>query len=223
VAGANRRKEKEVPDLDVKEPAPGAEHTTPPAAERTTPPPAQPSGHICPADHAGWLSTSLRKLVNNPRRILKGLVSEGDTAVDLGCGPGFFTLPLAQMVGETGRVIAIDVQEEMLAKLRARAEKARLASRIQLHLTGATSLGVAGPADFALAFYMVHEVPDRERFFRETYGFLKEGGRFLLVEPNMHVSEAEFRRTVEAAGEAGFVVMAQPRIAFSRATLFRRP
>jgi ubiquinone/menaquinone biosynthesis C-methylase UbiE len=179
-------------------------------------------GHVCPAEHSGWLSTSLRKLVNNPWRILRGLVSEGDTAVDLGCGPGFFTLPLAQMVGETGRVIAVDVQEEMLAKLNARAERAHLASRIQLHHSGADSLGVAGPADFALAFYMVHEVPDRERFFRETAGILRDGGRLLLVEPMGHVSKAQFRRTVEAAKEAGLTPIAEPRIAFSRATLFER-
>jgi len=95
--------------------------------------------------------------------------------VDLGCGPGFFTLPLAEMVGESGRVIAVDIQEEMLAKLRVRAEKANLASRIEPHLAGPDSIGVGGPdsavsADFALAFYMLHEVPDRDRFMRETAG-----------------------------------------------------
>jgi ubiquinone/menaquinone biosynthesis C-methylase UbiE len=180
------------------------------------------SSHVCPAEQAGWLTASIRKLGNNPRRILKGLVDEGDTAVDLGCGPGFFTLPLAEMVGETGWVIAVDVQEEMLKKLRVRAEKAGLASRIDLHHSSPDSIGVVGPADFALAFYMLHEVPDKEGFLREVSDLVKEGGRFLLVEPMGHVSKAEFRRTIDVAEEAGLTPVAQPHVVFSRATLFTR-
>jgi ubiquinone/menaquinone biosynthesis C-methylase UbiE len=184
---------------------------------------ADRKGHICPADHAGWLTASVRKLGNNPTRILKGLVSEGDTAVDLGCGPGFFSLPLAEMVGETGRVIAVDVQEAMLAKLRLRAEEAGLASRIELHLSSPDAIGIADRADFALAFWMVHEVPDKDGFFREVFGVLREGGRLLLVEPVGHVSKAQFGRTVESAKQAGFVPVAEPRVGFSRAVLLRRP
>jgi ubiquinone/menaquinone biosynthesis C-methylase UbiE len=184
---------------------------------------ADQKGHVCPADQAGWLTASVRKLVNNPRRILKGLVREGDTAMDLGCGPGFFSLPLAEMVGDTGRVIAVDVQEEMLAKLRLRAESAGLAARIQFHHSSPDAIGVADRADFALAFWMVHEVPDKDGFSREVFGILKEGGRFLLVEPMGHVSKPQFGHTVELARGAGFVPVAEPRVGFSRATLFSRP
>ena len=179
--------------------------------------------HVCPAENAGWLTSSVRKLANNPRRILRGLVSQGDTAVDLGAGPGFFSLPLAEMVGETGRVIAVDVQEEMLAQLRIRAEKAGLASRIQLHHSSSDAIGVADRADFALAFYMLHEVPRKDSFLMEVHGILREGGRFLLVEPVGHVSKAQFAQTVELAKQVGFVPVAEPRVAFSRATLFSRP
>ena len=183
---------------------------------------ADQNSHVCPAEHAGWLTSSVRKLANNPRRILRGLVSKGDTAVDLGAGPGFFSLPLAEMVGETGRVIAVDVQEEMLAQLRVRAEKAGLASRIQLHHSSPDAIGVADRADFALAFYMLHEVSGKDGFLREVHGILREGGRFLLVEPMGHVSKAQFAQTVELVKQAGFVPVAEPRVAFSRARLFRR-
>ena len=47
----------------------------------------------------------------------------GQTVLDMGCGNGFYTLPLAKMVGANGRVLAVDIQPEMLVMLRARAEQ----------------------------------------------------------------------------------------------------
>jgi ubiquinone/menaquinone biosynthesis C-methylase UbiE len=182
----------------------------------------QRPAHVCHAQHSGWLTSSVRRLFNNPRRILRGLAGPGDTVVDLGCGPGFFTLFLAEMVGESGHVVAVDIQEEMLARLRVRAEKANLSSRIQPHLAGVDSIGLTGPADFALAFWMVHEVPDRDNFLREVAEIVRQGGRFLLVEPRAHVSKSAFADTLEAAKQAGFVPIAAPRVGLSRATVFER-
>ena len=113
-------------------------------------------------------------------------------AIDLGCGPGFFTLPLAELVGQTGSVIAVDVQQEMLDRVRARTETAGLLSRIRFHHSGLEGPGVLGPADFALAFWMLHEVPEKPTFLRQVHDSLKEGGTFLLVEPSGHVSKARF-------------------------------
>lgn len=187
----------------------------------------QSQGHVCPAEHSGWLTLSARGLFNNPHRLLGGLVAEGDTAVDLGCGPGFFTLPLARLVGTTGKVVAVDVQEAMLTKLSERAQKAGLAGRIQLHLAQPGSLALdeatmTGRADFALAFWMVHEVPNKEIFLREVAGIMRPGGRFLLAEPRAHVPKAQYAATVGAAEAAGFSTLARPRTGFSHATLFRR-
>jgi ubiquinone/menaquinone biosynthesis C-methylase UbiE len=132
-------------------------------------------------------------------------------------------LPLAEMVGETGSVIAVDVQSEMLERLRARAEKAGLASRIQFHQSEPQGSGVLGPAHFALAFWMLHEVPDKPAFVRQVRDSLREGGTFLLVEPSVgHVSKEQFEATVEAVQEVGFTPATRPRVGFSRAVLFRR-
>ena len=49
---------------------------------------------------------------------------------------------------------------------------------------------------------------------------MRQGGRFLLVEPRAHVSKAAFAEIVEAAQKAGFSLISQPRVAFSYATLF---
>jgi ubiquinone/menaquinone biosynthesis C-methylase UbiE len=189
------------------------------------PPDARPApggGDVCSAEHAGWLSTPLRRLLHDPRSILDGLVAPGDTAIDFGCGPGFFTLPMAEMVGLEGRVVAVDLQAAMLDRLRLRAERAGLLARITLHRCEADTIGELPPADAALAFYMVHEVPDVARFLGEVSAALKPGGRFLLVEPRGHVSAAAFAATLDMAAAAGLRAVATPRVRMSRTTLFAR-
>jgi len=150
-------------------------------------------------------------------------VEPGITAVDLGCGPGFFTLPLAEMIGERGSVVAVDLQAAMLEKVRTRAELKGLSARIRLHQCAADSLGLVGEqAAFALAFWMVHEVPDAARFLAEVAGVLQERGCLLLVEPKGHVDAQAFALTVDLAVAAGLSPLASPRVAFSRAVLLQR-
>jgi ubiquinone/menaquinone biosynthesis C-methylase UbiE len=178
---------------------------------------------VCSAEHAGWLTMPGRRLLTNPSRILRGLVRPGDTVMDLGCGPGFFTLPMAEMVGSDGGVIAVDLQAAMLDKLRSRAERKGLAERIRLHRCASDALGLDGErADFALAFWMVHEVPDAARFLEEVHAVLREGAQLLLVEPRGHVSAEAFASTEAAAARLGMRPTARPRVAFSRAVLLRR-
>ena len=179
-------------------------------------------GDVCSADHAGWLVTPLRRLLHDPRRILAGLIAPGLAAIDFGCGPGFFTLPMAEMVGTQGLVVAVDLQDAMLDRVRQRAERAGLASRIRLRRCRADTVGELPAADFALAFFMVHEVPDVERFLGEVAGALKAGGRFLLVEPRGHVPAAAFAATVAVAVASGLRPLATPRVRGARATLFER-
>jgi SAM-dependent methyltransferase len=69
-------------------------------------------------------SNPLRRLLENPMRLLGPHVQAGTTVLDLGCAPGFFTLPLARMVGPASRVIALDVQPRMLRGLQRRARRA---------------------------------------------------------------------------------------------------
>jgi SAM-dependent methyltransferase len=180
---------------------------------------------VCSADHAGWLSTPVRRLITDPRRILKGLAGQGDVVMDLGCGPGFFTLPLAEAVGDGGSVIAVDLQAAMLEKVRERAARRGLLERIRPHQCGAGSLGLSevGAIDFALAFWMVHEVPDAAHLMSEVCAALRPGGRLLLVEPKGHVGEAAWSWTVQAATAAGLRTVEPRRVAFSRAALFGRP
>jgi ubiquinone/menaquinone biosynthesis C-methylase UbiE len=143
----------------------------------------------------------------------------------LGCGMGFFSLPIAKLIGATGRVICIDLQERMLKGLIRRAQKAGLADRIDARTCRQDSLQVndlAGRIDFALAFALVHEVPDKERLFSEIYATLKQDGKLLIVEPRGHVSENDFEKTVSTAQSAGFEVLSDLKIRRSHAVLLRR-
>jgi len=175
--------------------------------------------HVCPRWLCFTFDNVFRRYFQDPAALLLPYVREGDTAIDVGPGIGFFTIPLAERVGDSGRVIAVDIQQSMLDALRRRAVKRGVASRISTHRASEKSLGISAEADFILAFWMVHEVPDRERFFGELRELLKPQGLFLLAEPGIHVTASMFDRIVADAETAGFEVRSRPHIAFSRAVV----
>lgn len=180
--------------------------------------------YVCPASHAWGLDNRFRRLIQDPLRILAPYVKDGMTVMDIGCGPGFFTLAMAELVGESGRVIAADLQEGMLKKLAKKIRGTQLEKRIMLHKCEEDRLNVPDKADFALAFYMVHEVPDHEGFFRELFSVVKPSGKFLIVEPKVfHVSKKEFEKTVNAGVKAGFKAMPGPGMFFGRTVILERP
>ncbi|MHC1630391.1 MAG: class I SAM-dependent methyltransferase [Methanoculleaceae archaeon] len=179
---------------------------------------------ICPVSHARGLEGWFRRMIHSPRRIIEPYISPGDTVLDIGCGPGYFTCHMARLVGGTGRVIAVDVQEGMLQLLRQKAEREGLLDIIIIRQAAPGSLGLSMPGkiDFALAFYVVHEVPDAARLFREVADLLSDGGRLLVVEPGFHVSDPAFGETVRHARSAGLSVAGEPKILLSRAVLLEK-
>jgi len=164
---------------------------------------------ICPWWLGYWLVSPLRKVLENPRTALGPFVREGMRVLEPGCGMGFYTLDLARLIGERGRVIAVDIQPKMLAGLVRRATSAGLADRIETRKAQPTTLGIAdlaGQIDLALALHVVHELPDTAGFFAEICAALKPGGTLLVAEPRGHVSEAAFKASLEKAERAGFRV-----------------
>lgn len=171
---------------------------------------------VCPVELANSLDNRLRRWLQNPQKILSPYVTEGMTALDIGCGPGFFSIELARLVGPTGRVIAADLQQGMLDKLAGKIRGTELSKRIGLVKSDSSSLNVSVPADFILAFYMVHEIPDQAAFFRQLFPLLRQEGKFLIVEPRMfHVSRAQFSVTVHQAEAAGFLMSKGPKLPMS--------
>ncbi|MCJ7717356.1 MAG: class I SAM-dependent methyltransferase, partial [Anaerolineales bacterium] len=132
------------------------------------------------------------------------------------------TVPMAKLVGKNGKVIAVDMQSKMLSGLQTRAEQADLREQIELHQCTQDQIGISGPVDFILAFWMVHEVHHRREFLDQIYQLLKEGGRLLIAEPYLHVSGKTFQEMIAELQGIGFSVEEHPRIGFSRSILVQK-
>ena len=180
--------------------------------------------HVCPWQAGGLLTISLRKLFNNPNKILMPCLSEGMSAADIGCGMGFFTVPMSKIVGEHGKVIAIDIQQKMLDGMKRKAMKSGC-TNITPHVCDASSLHAEQwklSLDFVLLFWMLHEVPDAERLIREIHEMLAPGGRLLFVEPIVHVGKSGFQKSISLFKECGFTLIDNPKISISRAAAFQK-
>ena len=167
----------------------------------------------------------MRRFAHDPDRIVGPHVEPGAIVVDVGCGMGHFSIPMARMVGPAGRVVCLDVQEEMLAGLRRRAAKAGVSGLLDVRHVAEDDCGLtdlAGRVDFALAMFVVHEVPDGARLFEQLAAALRPRGRLLFAEPVFHVREARFRASVAAAEGAGFDVVGRPAVRRARAVLLER-
>ena len=178
--------------------------------------------HVCPWWLAYSFDNRLRRLIHRPDRLLDPYVRRGMTALDVGCGMGHFTLGLAEMVGSSGKVVAVDLQPEMLKVSSARVEQAGLGDRVHFHQCQEDTLGVDLAADFILTFWMAHEVGHLEDFMNELSALLTDGGHYFLAEPIVHVSAEKFGRICSAAAAAGFQVEDSPRVRFSRARVFSK-
>jgi ubiquinone/menaquinone biosynthesis C-methylase UbiE len=160
------------------------------------------------ASRAGHLDTRMRRFLYRPDRLAERYVNPGDRVLDFGCGPGFFTREFAKRVGDGGQVFSVDLQKEMLAILQKKLEPEGLMPRIRTHQCGPDTINLPpdlnGTFDVAFTIFVVHEVPDPAKLFREIALLLKPGGMLFYTEPPFIVSGKEFREKLALAEEAGF-------------------
>jgi ubiquinone/menaquinone biosynthesis C-methylase UbiE len=182
--------------------------------------------HVCHWWLGHLLVIPLRRLWQNPATILGPFVREGMTVLEPGPGMGFFTLDLARLVGPNGKVVVADVQPKMLAGLDRRSRRAGLADRIETRLVLGESLPVddlEGKVDFALAFAMVHEVPDTQQFLSDVFRALGSGKTLLIAEPRGHVTAEAFAHMLTHAEHAGFRHVGRPSIRSSHTVVLQKP
>ena len=146
---------------------------------------------VCPLRVAGLLDSKLRKFFHNPNKILKPYIHKNIVALDIGCGPGVFTMEIAKLLDGTGKVISVDMQEGMLEIIRQKIKGKPIEKNIVLHKCTQESLNITENVDFVLMFYMVHEVPNKENLFNEVLPLIKSNGLIMIVEPGL-ISKKEF-------------------------------
>ena len=179
--------------------------------------------HLCPWWLAYTFDNPLRRIFHKPEEIFAPYLHEGMIAIDLGCGMGYFSIGMARMVGESGKIIAVDLQQKMLDALTTQAAKAGVADRIAAVLCEENNIGSHEEVDFALAFWMAHETPDIFDFLKQVQAILKKSGKLLLAEPKLHVTGDAFKKTLALAEKAGFKYLASPIISLSHSALFEKP
>jgi ubiquinone/menaquinone biosynthesis C-methylase UbiE len=160
--------------------------------------------------HSSPCPSSLAWLVNNPirRRYMHPLldrvgIQAGERVLELGPGPGTFTVDAARRVGSEGRIIAVDIQPEMIAQVDRRVREARL-SNVETHVASAYELPLDDASvDRAFLVTVLPEIPDQSRALAELRRVLKPGGVLSVTEefadPDYPFPFETIRR-VEAAG-----------------------
>ncbi|MGL6298510.1 MAG: class I SAM-dependent methyltransferase [Methanobacteriaceae archaeon] len=175
---------------------------------------------ITPPSFGKILDLRLRKVLHNPKKILSPYIKEGMDVLDVGCGSGFFTVEIGELVGN-GSVIGADIQKGMLDQLEKKINNSGLGKTVKIHKAESNSINLKQKFDFILAFYTIHEVENSEKFIEELKESLKEYGLILVSEPKIEVSKEQFKKTIKLMEQKGFKVIEAPNIHMSRSALLK--
>jgi ubiquinone/menaquinone biosynthesis C-methylase UbiE len=167
--------------------------------------------HFDPARAERLVSDERRQMLPQEEILAAAGVAAGQTVVDLGAGPGFFTLPAARLVGEKGRVYAADVQPGLLEICRRRATEAGVGGIETVHSEESHVPLGDGVADRVFIAFVLHEADEPVRLLREAARLLRPDGEVAVVDwhktegtpgpPLEHrISEDELAATAQEAG-----------------------
>ncbi len=156
----------------------------------------------CPAALSWLVHNPLRRRYMRPVLDRVG-IQPGERVLELGPGPGAFTADAARRAGPQGRIIAVDIQPEMIAWVGERVREAGLAN-VETHVAGAYELPLENESiDRAFVVTVLPEIPDQSRALAELWRVLKPGGRLSITEEFMdpdYPFPLETIRRIEAAG-----------------------
>lgn len=159
----------------------------------------------CPAA-VGWLvDNPLRRYYMQPVLGWTG-IQPGEVVLELGPGPGVFTVPAAKKVGPQGRLVAVDIQPEMIARTQQHLHRAAV-TNVELHLAGAYSLPLNdGSVDRAFLISVLPEVPNPTRALAELHRVLRPGGVLSITAEFPDPDYWFLSETIEQLEAAGFTL-----------------
>jgi ubiquinone/menaquinone biosynthesis C-methylase UbiE len=172
-----------------------------------------PMPHRCPFWVQYLLISPLRRLLEPAKKLLGAHIEPGMTVVEPGCGFGYFSLPMARMVGPEGRVISLDIEPRAIARLERRARRAGLSERVIARTCEPLDMGIdeyAGQVDRVVVMHTLHELDDLPGHLAQFRALLKPDGRLLVMEPRGHVSPEQFDAMMRCCEQAGFVELDPP-------------
>ncbi|OGH95706.1 MAG: hypothetical protein A2X42_09410 [Candidatus Margulisbacteria bacterium GWF2_38_17] len=131
----------------------------------------------------GRLDNPERMKILPPKEILLDLGLKSDNIMlDIGAGIGYFTFPATEIVGNSGKVVAVDTSKEMLKELQSRVSQS-CASNIEIVLSQEYDFPVnRSYFDFALMSTVLHEIEDKPRFLKAAGSVLKKNGTLAVIE-----------------------------------------
>jgi len=150
-------------------------------------------------------------LEEDGEEFLRGVgISRGMKILDFGCGSGNYAIPTARIVGEEGKVYALDEDERALDELTRRAESQRLENIARMEPSGELKIELEEDSvDMVLLYDVLHyyyfpHAEDRKRLLREIYRILKLDGQLSLypshLQSNMHPRLEDVKREINEVG-----------------------
>jgi SAM-dependent methyltransferase len=135
----------------------------------------------------------------NPRRHLRNIpLKEGMVAVDYGCGPGRYTLPIAKLVGPKGKVFAVDIQSLAVKTVKEKAARHGLTNIETIMVNSYNTTIQSSSIDIVLLIDTLHLIEDCDALFREIHRLLKQDG--ILYMDSGHLKMSKAREIVESTG-----------------------
>lgn len=126
----------------------------------------------------------MTKFINPGSVVAEMGLQKGQTVADFGCGSGFYVLPAAQVVGDAGTVLAVDVQESKLASTMSAARQYGL-KNVQVLKADLDQIAIGiseGSYDAVIMASILHEISSQDMLLKNAYRILKTGGKVLAVE-----------------------------------------
>ncbi len=177
--------------------------------------------HTCPWWLCFTFDNPIRRLIQNPLKLLSTYVKKGDKVLDIGPGMGYFSFPLSQLVGPNGKVIALDIQAEMLKRLSKKIAKNQI-ENIKVKLYDGNKFNLEEKFNFILLFWMYHEVKNKPVFIKEIGSVMDINARLLIAEPKIHVGRKKFYESIQLLTDAGFKVVEEKQIPLSHAVVMQK-
>lgn len=154
---------------------------------------------------ARFIDNPLRMWVQNPAKVMDQMgIHQGMRVLELGPGPGFFTLEASRRVGNSGRLYCLDIQPELIARLKCRIERDGL-ENVALMVGDTAALPFADDSlDLAFLVTVFGEIPNKDEALRELHRVLRLGGILsvseILVDPDYSLPGT----IISQADKAGF-------------------